>query len=251
MAAHFCTPCKYFGGLMCPEDRPSPIFTVFSTIINGIMGIMSIAALSGGADDCASSMRTYVIIGIINCVINVIFAFYLYVRFAAKVREEATATQAAYKLFMYDWGVCVYILFSIWLVVWMVLASQSSDKTCNSSLANQITAGITFTIVYMAVGLLLVMLSIMTECCREPGWKRNRRQAPAVNRPPPTHHQPQIGAPVYAQPAHSQPPPPVNPAYAQQQQQQEQGVLGRAFGVARNAIHKATRPTPQQAATHV
>ena len=38
--------CGAVGDVMCPEDRPSPIFTTFGCLINGIAGIWAVVALA-------------------------------------------------------------------------------------------------------------------------------------------------------------------------------------------------------------
>lgn len=235
MAAHFCLPCKFIGEALFPEDRPSPIFSTFSVIINIVGAVWEVIRVSGGG--CDSSTQLWASLGIINFIINIVFAVYIYWRFVHKIRESSGASEAAYKLFMYDWGVCAYFVFIVWLIVWMIVAgtrrnaAPSGDK-CGSAIG----AGITLIILYIAIGVALIFLTLFTECCREPKWK-TRHVAHVSQQPAPQI----IPAPgqttgmVYAQPVVGGTPPPVNPAYAQpQQQRQGGGLFGNLFGKRQN-----------------
>lgn len=249
MAAHLCAPCKEFGKLMCPEDRPSPIFTAFSLVINAIMGIIGVSGLG----DCIDASKTWVILGVLSCIVNGAFSCYLYYRFCTKIRAEQNGvTAAVYQLLMYDWGVCCYLLFGVWLIAWMAMASGRDGASRCSALSTMVA----LMIVYVIVGILLVALSLMTECCRTPTWRSRNTTTPHSASvqgvaPPPSrmgNAPPPAVNPAYV-PNGAEPPPPGNTAAQVGQVVTNVGnKIGTAFsGFAsrvRSAAAAATAPQP-------
>jgi hypothetical protein len=231
MAARFCAPCSFIGHHLFPEDRPSPIFTTFSIIVNSIFLVWSIVAIAKGP--CDNSPLLWTILGLASSVVNIVFAIYLYTRFTYKIRHESTTAQhAAWHLFLYDWGVCLYLLFTIWLIVWLVFAgityndnNDGGDANNNNNNSNQrdecnhfLKGGIILFAIYLVLGALLMCCSVCTEFCRQPRWSR--------------HQQAHGGAypQVYATPV-------VSPQAGQARP--HRGVVDRIFG----SHHRAGQPT--------
>jgi hypothetical protein len=223
MALLFCKP---FGDFLCPEDRPSPIFSTWSVLINAVgivWGVIRLITASG----CTDAARTWCILGIISHGVPIIFGIYIYIRFVHKIREGKAAAEAAWKLLLYDWGVCLFILFLIWLLAWMIVAGGKSSG--GGDCGGQISVSIVLFIMFLIVGFLLLVFSVFTECCRTPRWYGNRQGgAPTVvvAQPAPAYIpgativQPGPPAPGYAQPApapaqtYGRPTPPAtNPNY--------------------------------------
>ena len=234
--------CKPFGDFFCPSDKPSPIFSTFSCCINGLGIIWSIIRLASRNNECESAARTWLILGIITMAGNCFFAFYIYFRFAHKVRQYS-ASKAAWKLFMYDWGVCMHWFWLIWHIVWMVVASGRSNSGlgCDS----MINIVIVLLILYLAIGSVLVCFSIMTEGCRTPAWRRNHQGGEAdTYGGGGRHNQRHVEAQPY-QPRAVTPPPSsdyemnnnysgaYSNSYAQPQQQQPQPYYTTNSGVVR------------------
>jgi hypothetical protein len=220
MAARLCTPCTVCcGGLsdfFFPDDRPSPIFSTFAVLIN--LAILIYSAVVLGSRSCDSRPFTWIILGLVSAIVNIAFAVYLYTRFSIKVRHHgSSAGEAACHLFMYDWGVCLYILFAIWLVVWIVFSGTAAsdannDDNNDNGCGNGLVVMIVLMIIYMALGTCLIGCSVCTEGCRTPKWKRAhnanaqynpghaRYDADAAH----AHRHPEMQAP-YGQPQQPQP----------------------------------------------
>lgn len=175
MAAHLCAPCTLCGHgcgeFWCPDDRPSPLFSTFSVVLNLAYFIWALIVVS--TESCESETLTWAILGLLTALVNIGFAFYLYFRFASKARKDGISTgNAACSLFMYDWGVCVYILFLVWIIVWMVLAGMyQNDASSDDQCGRQLIVGIIFFICYLVIGAFMIALSLFTECCKEPSWR--------------------------------------------------------------------------------
>lgn len=180
MAGHICSGiggiCSGIGNFLCPEDAPSPIFTTFAVVINGVAGVWSIVVIA--SESCESRPTTWLGLGIMNFFVNVFMAFYIYFRFAHKIRGSYDQPglgpgDAACKLFLYDWGVCLYMAMLVWELVWFIIAigvSNDYDDKCGDQLMNDVI----LLAVFVGVGGFLIICSLFTECCRRPRWKREQ-----------------------------------------------------------------------------
>lgn len=219
MAAHVCIPCHACADFVCPDDRPSPIFTTFSVLLNGGLAIWHIVGLAS-ATNCSSDASLWTGLAIMTAGVNIIFAFYLYFRFWHKIRQGGdTVAGAACTIFLYDWGVALYLLFLIWHIVWLVLAGQARARTDEDAddCANLLEGGIIIFIIYLVLGGFVVALSLCTECCRTPRWKAEPQPVYAAS-PAPVVHQHVGPADPYNHHGHHQ----------QQQYEQRPGLVGRA-----------------------
>eukprot|EP00760_Papus_ankaliazontas_P018734 PhM_4_TR1760/c0_g1_i1/m.38261 len=216
MAVYFCKPFEVCGRLLFPEDRPSPIFVVFTSAINGIPLIMNAVRLvdRGDSDRCESedSLRLWLMLGIATQAINILFAFYIHMRYRAKLVEDyeerqlhqqqreqpprrglgrflptpsssrsargpssgrASAFRAASQLLLYDVGVCVYFIVLIWEMVWIAVSrGKIDDEPTCNDLPHNLNVTAVCIIVYIAVGGFVIVFSLLTECCREPRWQQ-------------------------------------------------------------------------------
>ena len=229
--------CHICGACLCPEDRPSPIFVIFSFIVNIIALIIAVTGLVGDDKDlpCTSKCRTWLFVAIGCCAVNLLFAVYIYIRFMNERRAGSSAGDSAGKLFMYDPGVYVYIWFLIFLIVWFIMGfSWMGDEIICKTAKNTVSTVAIFFIVYLSVGPCVIFISLTAEsCCRgtQPlGTQQAQYQAQGQN---------QQYAPPQQQPLYAQAPPATNP-YAQQQQQQQPPVQqgGLLSGLVRGVIRK-------------
>jgi hypothetical protein len=163
------------GDFFFPEDSPSPIFTTFSCITNVVGLIWSAINIGMYGAGCAERNWTWLLLAILSFVVNIGFAVYLYMRFTIKVRDPNSNSvgDAAYKVLMYDWGVLAYFFFLIWLVVWMAIAgSRAPDDSC----AAQNIRMLGLLVFYICGGVAMCILSLFTECCRNPRWKQRQEE---------------------------------------------------------------------------
>lgn len=249
-----CEACeqgaKACSNVVCPADRPSPLYTIFTFLVNTITAIIVIVNFTGSDSSSActnGNTKTWNILMLVICGVNMVFSVYLYMRYVQKLREGHGAMTSAWKLFLYDFGVYFYLWFCVFIVVWICMAGQmtSGEKIC-SSLTNT-TAPVVLMIVYLAGSVFVISLSLLTECCRAPRWSGARPASSAAPypgaayapmpqppmgggtstaAPPPVYAPTPVAAPQYQQQpqyqhaAYGQPAPPaVNPAYAQPAQQ--------------------------------
>eukprot|EP00759_Apiculatamorpha_spiralis_P050080 PhF_6_TR4491/c0_g1_i5/m.6193 len=222
-----CSAC------LCPEDRPSPMFVYFSTIMNVIPAIITIVALAKESPSTACSSTnsgTWIYVSFLLYGGNLVFAVYLYYRFMAERNAGKSTAASASKLFMYDPGVYLYFWFLVFHVVWVIIGfNWAGDEHSCSEIKSAIHAGGTCIIVYLIAGGFVIALSLLTECCRSPKWEVRQQTltTPFAQQPPmntaaaaaPVYYvQPQQQQqPQYVQPqAGGAPPPAYNPYAAPQ-----------------------------------
>ena len=114
---------------LCPANRPSPIFVIFSALTNVALLVFAVVGLADDAHGTDGMVTDYaktntglgVFIGI--AVLNMVFACYLYRKFSRMTSPEADTSPhaAAVKLCMYDIGVFVYLIFAVFMIVWTFL----------------------------------------------------------------------------------------------------------------------------------
>ena len=257
--------CETCGACLCPEDRPSPIFVIFSFIVNIIPLIIAITGLVGDDKDlpCTSKCRMWLGVAIGACAVNLLFALYIYVRFMNDLRAGSSAGESAGKLFLYDPGVYIYIWFLIFLIVWMIMGWtwMGDEKVC-ATVKSTVSTVSTFFAIYLGLGGCVIFMTLATECCKgkpsgrqqqthqvaptmfaAPQGGHNQQYAPPqaqpyAQQPPqyyggggaPTGQQPQWGAPPATNPYAAMPPP------QQQQAPVQQG--GFLSGLVRGVIRK-------------
>ena len=198
--------------IFCPQDRPSPIFTLWAFCMNTITIILAAIHVSNDSGlDCTSKARTWTFVMFAICGVHMLFSLYLYIRFTSKIRSGEAAGTAANKLFMYDFGVYFYIWFLVFTVVWLILSSSwTTPEAVCFNLAD--TASIVICqVIFLVAGGFVIVFSLMTECCSPPRWQQHtvgNHQSPAT-----VAYQPVV-APQQAYAPQQQ--------YPQQQQQQQQ-----------------------------
>eukprot|EP01064_Diplonema_japonicum_P001302 TRINITY_DN10821_c0_g1_i1.p1 TRINITY_DN10821_c0_g1~~TRINITY_DN10821_c0_g1_i1.p1 ORF type:complete len:307 (+),score=72.09 TRINITY_DN10821_c0_g1_i1:41-961(+) len=227
--------CEGFSRCLCPDNKPSPLFVIFSTIMNALLLLFAVLGLTAkkedpGPDYDPPMMWLGVAIGI--AVVNIIFAVYLYWRFAhmtkpSEEQKNVSAMKAAAQLFLYDIGVCLYLGFGVFMIVWCIIDKKCDDKgtdLCEDQ-NDAITKCKIILGLYMGLGVVVIFLSVCTECCRppryittvgvQPGYQPYNPNNPAA---PPSYQ-------TYQQPAQANPPPqayPAAPVAPQQPYQQPQ-----------------------------
>ena len=90
----FCKAFEEVGecctAVLCPRDRPSPLFTIFAWCINIAVIIVTAVHISGDAGEkCDNDKTTLWNWGMLTIAgMNMLFAIYIYCRFVCKVRNE-------------------------------------------------------------------------------------------------------------------------------------------------------------------
>eukprot|EP01062_Namystynia_karyoxenos_P074983 TRINITY_DN72105_c0_g1_i1.p1 TRINITY_DN72105_c0_g1~~TRINITY_DN72105_c0_g1_i1.p1 ORF type:complete len:315 (+),score=80.08 TRINITY_DN72105_c0_g1_i1:90-947(+) len=239
--------CKGCNQCLCPQNSPSPVFSIFSALMNLLVLLFAGLGLAAGTDfpDNASEFDDKdkpaqwlgVACGIAVC--NMMFACYLYYRFTHMTRGQGArgAAGAAWQLFAYDIGVFIYICFSIFVIVWLAIGgnfkgpegswptggkSYTGCKDQNEKIGTvQLILGL-----YLGFAGIIICCSVLTECGRTPRYMH--QQHPQYVAAPQPGQQPYMqmqGSPPAQHPGaypQQQPAPyPQQQAYPQQGYQQQ------------------------------
>jgi hypothetical protein len=273
-----CKACDEMGKAcskcLCPVDRPSPIFTIWSGVLSAVGGLLILLGLtdSDAGKQCdGTKLKTWLIVSLILFIVNFLFSIYIYIRFAHKVKQGESAGNAAHKLFLYDIGVYFMIWTAIFEVIWTILGTnwKSDESSDCKAWPSAVSSASLVLWLYIGGSIFVIGLSLVTECCRSPGWANGREPVqgrPVAenqyhNHPPapqaaynpyanaaPPQHQPQQMYPPQA--AYGGPPPAQNPQYMtsqgqhyqqqpqyqQQQQQPQQSTAGRVAAALKRNI---------------
>ena len=167
-----------FQMCLCPDNRPSPMFTLFSCIINGVLLLFAVLGLTAGTGDppsIADASWTNTWLGVTMGIagLNIVFALYLYWKFSRMTSMEGGegrlgAASAAWKLCMYDIGVFLYLLICVFIMVWTFIGADCKDDyldDCDTKEARMKMCRILLWI-YLVLGGFIVALSLCTECCK-------------------------------------------------------------------------------------
>eukprot|EP01062_Namystynia_karyoxenos_P018169 TRINITY_DN16755_c0_g3_i2.p3 TRINITY_DN16755_c0_g3~~TRINITY_DN16755_c0_g3_i2.p3 ORF type:complete len:379 (+),score=141.99 TRINITY_DN16755_c0_g3_i2:94-1137(+) len=250
------------GACLCPSTMPSPLFILFSGVLNAGLIICAVVGLSADhpqqvpepgpngsqpmplpAPDC-DDPRKWLTGAIAIAAGNIIFTGYLYWRFARLANTQRGAMDAskqAWRIFAYDVGVFIYLLFAVFVIIWLLLSdSYRSSDDCDEN--DMVKYGQALGWIYLVGGVFVLGCSVCTECGSAPRYmqqgagtaahQQHFYQQPAAllhgnnahhgGYPAPSHQAPVqqqavVGVPVVqAVPAGQFYPPP------QQQQQQQQ-----------------------------
>eukprot|EP01063_Lacrimia_lanifica_P016817 TRINITY_DN233_c0_g1_i1.p1 TRINITY_DN233_c0_g1~~TRINITY_DN233_c0_g1_i1.p1 ORF type:complete len:317 (+),score=102.97 TRINITY_DN233_c0_g1_i1:74-1024(+) len=139
--------CGCVSDFLCPYDRPSPMFVVFSTIVNALLITFAVLGLTedsheneakelGLPENSPDDINMWFIVTLVIGIVNIIFAFYIYYRFSrmtswreGQTENRKSARAAAWELCAYDIGVCLYMCFAIFMLVWVFI-----DKRCDTDI---------------------------------------------------------------------------------------------------------------------
>ena len=116
---------------MCPHDRPSPIFVVFSVGMNILLCVFAFVGLiSSPHESCdhidacdPSGLNLWLGVCLGIAAVNMTFAGYLYWKFSHMTAgaDRVGAGKAAWQLCMKDIGVFLYLCFAIFIGVWAIM----------------------------------------------------------------------------------------------------------------------------------
>jgi len=164
--------------------------------------------------------------------LNVVFAFYLYIRYSRMRNEEASSWRASWKLFAYDVGVYIYLWIFLFQIVWLIIGGVWYGDVMNNIECRLWRPSFNLVViliaVYVACSLPILFCSAIVEmCCR-------------------SHHD----VPPQPHPSTAQPPLGQDYPYAPQAQfapQYQQGYNGVAYGAPQIAkpVIVIQQPRPQ------
>ena len=159
-------------GFLCPTDKPSPLYTIFSFLINIAMIIVAGIFLGNDAGvSCnQSSCRGWYIAFFPLCIVNMIFAVYIYYKFMSNLRKGNRACKTMSKLLLYDIGVYLYLFVNpVFVVVWLAVGhTMCGEEIVCEHLRNYQVLEVLLG-VFFGAGIFMFFLSVAVQCCYEEG----------------------------------------------------------------------------------
>jgi len=140
------------------------------------------------SNDCTKPLHIWLLVAFVLFVINCHFAIYLYNRLSnytevdfpgydPRASYEKNQLNRALHFFLYDPGVCLYIILAIFIIAWGIIGLIWTGGTCSSKyddLKNCVVAGSLILLIFMGTGVLVVFFYIMsaycTICMQEDDW---------------------------------------------------------------------------------
>ena len=170
---------------LCPRDRPSPLFAVWSFAMNIAMIAVAAANLAKDAGKTCSnsSAMGWHIAFFPVCVINMAFSIYLYWRFVLNLQKGNRACSAMSKLLLYDIGVYLYIWVYIFMIVWICVGGTmcGGETVCTALGANAAMLALLGS--YVGLSVVMLLLSVCVQCCNERRHRRRRLLCSATASP--------------------------------------------------------------------
>jgi len=177
-----CQGCDELGKCLCPPDKPTPIFLIFSV---GMTVPMMIIALMQAftADDsmCAEPLATWLVVQALIALGNVIAAVYMYHKFSQPYgdNEDKDAFTRACNFFLYDVGCLLWMILLLFTVIWAIVGNAWLAKGCDPSqpdLENAVSLCNMLIWMFLLLGGVVIALSLIVECCRSQEEKQRREE---------------------------------------------------------------------------
>eukprot|EP01063_Lacrimia_lanifica_P012748 TRINITY_DN1943_c0_g2_i1.p1 TRINITY_DN1943_c0_g2~~TRINITY_DN1943_c0_g2_i1.p1 ORF type:complete len:231 (+),score=93.01 TRINITY_DN1943_c0_g2_i1:74-766(+) len=180
-----CKACDSVGDFLCPVDKPSPIFTLFSAAVNIALIVvtgMGIAKTLSGDKDTDQTLM-WLAATLVVGVLNILFAVYIYRKFAKATswnqkegEERQSAWKAACNLCAYDVGVFLYFFVLVFQLVWSFMDGKfvtcDSTKDWCAEAEDDVSLARLLIWVYVFLGGCVMMFSVCTSACNS---KTSRR----------------------------------------------------------------------------
>eukprot|EP00993_Chasmostoma_nieuportense_P003912 NODE_4605_length_764_cov_26.987441_g4446_i0.p1 GENE.NODE_4605_length_764_cov_26.987441_g4446_i0~~NODE_4605_length_764_cov_26.987441_g4446_i0.p1 ORF type:complete len:193 (+),score=39.57 NODE_4605_length_764_cov_26.987441_g4446_i0:70-648(+) len=151
--------CAGLEDCLCPPDRPSPIFVVFSVLMGGSGMVLAIWTMV--TSTCPSNVDRWLRVFLVECFLNICFSFYLYKRITFKVKAGRSGLMS---LILYDVGVYCYFFVTLFILVWNIYGFWVAAEGCGAS----VETCISLMFVYLFLGGCLTTCSIATQCWQRP-----------------------------------------------------------------------------------
>ena len=220
------------------------LYTFGINLIPVFMTVILFATESGWTSGCEKPLHIWNIVCLIIYIINICFGFYTYA--TADYSEGHSSFERAKQFFLYDMGVCMYIVVAIFMFVWAIVGFGWADEsqlnntedTCSAKLILLTQQASGLLMAYLFGGLALILLSLFMSsleyciedtnpcklmfCCiyypfcyegAPPGWLSRNDRRRAANNQGQNLAQPPVqimqGQPRMAQPVLVQPVQPI------------------------------------------
>ena len=221
MAALVCKPickgCDELGRCICPPDKPTPIFLLFSVGMTVPMMVIALTQAATADDSvCAEPLATWLIVQALVALGNVIAAVYMYHKFSQPYgdEEDKDPFSRACNFFLYDVGCLFWMILLLFTVIWAIMGNAWLAKGCNPpqpALENAVSLCNMLIWIFLLLGGVVIALSLVVECCRSQEEKQRReeqRRREMMANPVGTIFGSIFGGPNTSRPASQHQPPP-------------------------------------------
>jgi hypothetical protein len=121
-------------------------------------------AFSTFATDCEKPLHIWLIVSVILYVLNITFGGYVY-KSADRHGVGNTAFERAKQFFLYDVGVCLYIVVAIFMFAWAIVGfnwsmESSRNPGCNAHFITTTNIAAILLLCFFAIGLALIFCSL-------------------------------------------------------------------------------------------
>lgn len=153
-----------------PSDRPSGVFAVYTSVLNGGLLVWSFAVVLGSS--CNRDTTIWISVGMLHCYINMIFGVTSMMHMRRKIACGISEDTSQWRVFCRSPLMILYALYVICEVVWMIAAAQFSVRTSHTTCVRHINVQMFFFVFYWLGGLLLLFqITFATERWRRPRWR--------------------------------------------------------------------------------
>lgn len=153
-----------------PSDRPSGIFAVYTSVLNGGLLVWSFAVVLGTS--CNKDTTIWISLGMVHCYINMIFGVLSMLHIRRKIACGIPAEMSQWRIFYRSPLIIAYAFYLICELVWMIAAAQFSVRTTHTACVRHINVQVLFIVFYWLGGLLLLFqITFATERWRRPRWR--------------------------------------------------------------------------------
>ncbi|CAD2219950.1 hypothetical protein, conserved [Angomonas deanei] len=158
-----------FKYAVLPHDRPSPLFLLFTTLINGGLLVWSFDVVLSAT--CHKEHSTWLGLGIMNAVINDLFSIALMASMRNQIRKGIHPSVSNVRLYLTQPVLLLYFVYLIWEIAWMIVASKKASKNNKDGCSNHFSVQSGFFSFYFILGLTIFAMTFATEWCRSPRWR--------------------------------------------------------------------------------
>lgn len=162
--AHVCWAAAF------PSDRPSGLFAVYTSVLNGGLLVWSFAVVLGSS--CSRDATIWISLGMAHCYINMIFGVASMMQIRRRIACGIPEEMSQWRVFYTSPLMLLYAFYLVCELVWMIAAAQLSVRTTAASCAQHITVQILFLVFHWIGGLLVIFqVTFATERWRRPRWR--------------------------------------------------------------------------------
>ncbi|KAL7706138.1 hypothetical protein N2W54_005242 [Lotmaria passim] len=153
-----------------PSDRPSGVFAVYTSVLNGGLLVWSFGEVLGHS--CSRDATIWISFGMAHCYVNMAFGVASMVYMRRQIACGIPEDIPQWRVFCHSPLMVIYAFYIVCEVAWAIAAAKFNARTTRDQCARHITVQILFFVLYWVVGLLLLFqVTFVTERWRRPRWR--------------------------------------------------------------------------------